>query len=241
MRPIAVVFLAWLAGCAAGNSQIATCQAEKDQLLATIRTQREANRDLNAQVASLEARLDQAEKVLAQKEGAPRFSKASAQPPAAEKAATLAWRMPEAEAGNSPAPRGRANGGDSQLRELARRDGRVKYDAQTGTARVDLPLAFRDQSATLTAEDKLRLDEAARLLRSNEARELQIVVFAKEKEHAQAVADYLDRHGIARERLVVSDERVPDGDQGGSRVALGLLPPESAMASGSPSTGAKRR
>src|SRR3954464_1378312 len=62
------------AGCALRNSQLTACQAEKDQLLTTIRTQRDTSRALQTQVASLESRLDQAEKELARKGTGTRLS-----------------------------------------------------------------------------------------------------------------------------------------------------------------------
>ena len=46
-----------------------SCQKDKEQLLATISQQREANRAMHEQVASLEARLDEAEKELARAAG----------------------------------------------------------------------------------------------------------------------------------------------------------------------------
>src|SRR5690242_9901472 len=53
------------AGCTLRNSQVTACQTQKEQLLTTIRTQRDTTRSLQNQVASLESRLDQAEKELA--------------------------------------------------------------------------------------------------------------------------------------------------------------------------------
>lgn len=64
--PAAVLWLVVTAGCAGGpNAQLTSCQQDKEQLLATIREQRDANRALRDQVASLETRLDQSEKELA--------------------------------------------------------------------------------------------------------------------------------------------------------------------------------
>src|SRR5262245_63651921 len=68
MRYITFLFagvLVSFAGCTLRNSQVTACQAEKEQLLTTIRTQRDTTRSLHTQVASLESRLDQAEKELA--------------------------------------------------------------------------------------------------------------------------------------------------------------------------------
>jgi septal ring factor EnvC (AmiA/AmiB activator) len=60
-RAILLACAGVVAGCAGQNGQLTTCQAEKEQLLTTIRGQRETTRALTEQVASLETRLDQAE------------------------------------------------------------------------------------------------------------------------------------------------------------------------------------
>jgi outer membrane protein OmpA-like peptidoglycan-associated protein len=259
MRPIfflavAISTVTALLGCAGGNSQLATCQAEKEQLLSTIRGQRESTRALESQVASLESRLDQSEKELARGGSGTRISSRPAEsiapshvaPPAAttlpvpskpapRASDSLPWRAPSGKT-DSAAPTGektRTSGTGSaaagaSLLFLSRRDRRVQYDAQARAARIDLPIAFSEQSASLTGEDKRQLDELARLLKSDEARELRVMVagsaagrpsttavkaegedrFASSRQlgtaRAQAVADYLDRHGIAGERLAIS-------------------------------------
>src|SRR5947208_1608227 len=110
--------IASLAGCTLRNSQVTACQAEKDQLLTTIRTQRDSTRSLQTQVASLESRLDQAEKELARAgtgtrlssvpSGAgdpPRSLPASvpAQPPVRSEG--LPWRSPSSKTEQDPPPR----------------------------------------------------------------------------------------------------------------------------------------
>lgn len=227
MRPTTLIVVAILSGCAGANSQVATCQAEKEQLLATIRTQRDANRSLTDQVASLESRLDQAEKTLARSGSAPRLSKASSASPQIGQATNLSWRNPEAAppvASSSAPTSARAN-----LQKLAAHDARVKLDPQANSAQLELPLRFRDQSATLTAEDKVHLDETARLLKVDEARDLQIVIAGSQAARAHAVADYLDRHGIARERLIVSSDSLRPS--AASQVQLQLQPASVATVS----------
>jgi septal ring factor EnvC (AmiA/AmiB activator) len=80
-----------LAGCAVSgpNEQLLSCQQDKEQLLATIRQQRDANRQMHEQVASLEARLDQAEKQLAQ---GPSGTRVSTRP---VETTPLPWRSPQ--------------------------------------------------------------------------------------------------------------------------------------------------
>jgi hypothetical protein len=82
-----------LGGCAGSKSKLATCQQDKEQLLATIREQRESNRALQEQVASLETRLDQAEKTLALGSGGTRLSSRPPSP-AGPKPEPLPWRLP---------------------------------------------------------------------------------------------------------------------------------------------------
>lgn len=216
MRPIAVIFSLAVCGCAGSNGQLTTCQAEKEQLLTTIRTQRDDNRVLSDKVVSLESRLDQAEKQIAQGRPAARLSQAPEKsPPTTARAASLPWRAPDAATSESSASKATNPGVNARakLQQLAHQDGRVKLDARRGTGRIELPLAFRDQSASLTAEDKVQLDQVAQLLKSDDARNLDIVVADDHPARAQAVADYLDRHGIARQRLLIGNDRTTKGSE----------------------------
>ena len=254
MRMIIVLLvpLAAATGCTGAGSQLATCQAEKEQLLATIRGQRETTRSLEQQVASLENRLDQSEKELARRPTDIRVSSRPAEPVSAPVAPlapptkatqrpsdSLPWRAPTS-TGEQKQPGAekphtsskQPTAGAATLLALARKDQRVRYDADSQAAKIELPVAFSELSATLTGEDKKQLDEVARLLKSAEARDLRIMVagrsagrlptadakadgerFASARQlgtaRAQAVADYLDRHGIAQERLAVSATGVP--------------------------------
>src|SRR5438552_3245744 len=86
------------AGCSTHSAQLTTCQAEKEQLLTTIRGQRDATRTLHEQVVSLETRLDQAEKELARAGTGTRISSRPSEPPPAlpspTKSDALPWRSP---------------------------------------------------------------------------------------------------------------------------------------------------
>src|SRR6476620_3089457 len=134
-------FLVSLGGCTLRNSQLTTCQAEKEQLLTTIRTQRDTSRTLQTQVASLESRLDQAEKELARSSTGTRLSSVPsgasdpprsipvsvpAQPPIRSEG--LPWRSPGSKTEQDPPPRDLRRGGinsgsqDASLLALARRD-----------------------------------------------------------------------------------------------------------------------
>ncbi len=244
-----------LAGCSGTNRQLATCQADKDQLLGTIRNQRDTTRALNQQVASLEMRLDQAEKVLARgetgtrlssrpPEGGPRAPEPAGrlmQPPAPTplKSDSLPWRSPASKPEPAAAPEAKTRAsnakpsGTASLVSLARRDSRLQYDAKAQAARVDLPIAFDEKSATLTAADKLKLDELAKLLKADDARELRVVVAGqgassageKDTARAQAVADYLDSHGIAGSRLAVTRASAPAVGKSGSTDSMASKSP----------------
>jgi outer membrane protein OmpA-like peptidoglycan-associated protein len=216
-------------GCSGPNAQLTACQQDKDQLLATIREQRDSNRVMHEQVASLESRLDQSEKELARL-GQP-GTRLSSRPVEESK---LPWRGGGAKAeggqpreGEAPAEPGVgskvAGQKSNALAALAARDQRLKLDAKSGVARLDLDVPFEGETANLTADARRRLDEVAKLLKAREAKDLRVLVsgyaegrppksgenaFTSARQlgaaRAQAVADYLDRHGIAEERLGVS-------------------------------------
>ncbi len=251
-----------LGGCTLRNSQVTACQAEKAQLLTTIRTQRDTTRSLQNQVASLESRLDQSEKELARAGTGARLSSVptgAGDPPRSAPSPTpapstirsegLPWRSPGSKTEQDPPPRDNRRGGingsgGTSLLALARRDRRVEYDASAHAAKINVPLAFEDKSATISAEGKRQLDDLARLLKSDDARELRVMVagyaagkppaagandgderFTSARQlgtaRAQAVADYLDRHGIAQERLAVSGSGTrSDGASSGVQVYL---------------------
>src|SRR5437762_2441611 len=223
---LAVVSVSF-AGCTLRNAQVTACQAEKDQLLTTIRTQRDTTRSLQTQVASLESRLDQAEKELARTStgtrlssvpsgsgdpprsmpvSAPSASSAPAQPPIRSEG--LPWRSPASKTEQDPPPRDLRRGGinsgsaDASLLALARRDRRVQYNAEAHAARLDVPVSFEDKSATLTAEGKRQLDDLARLLKSDDARELRVMVagFAAGKPPAAGSKDGDERFADRKSR-----------------------------------------
>jgi outer membrane protein OmpA-like peptidoglycan-associated protein len=228
-------------GCSTPSGQLSQCQSEKEQLLATIREQRDANRQMHDRLASLESRLDESEKELARdnrpgtrlsstkSNGAVGSAARGVPKPAAD--ANLAWK--------SPSPSAKS----SSLAALAAKDNRLAIDRTSGVARLNLPIAFADNSAALSAEAKRQLDDVAKLLKSKDAAELKILVsgfaegrppksgegaFGTARElaaaRAQAVADYLDRHGIAEERLAVTGagSRVAAEGQSGQAAASGV-------------------
>jgi len=230
-------------GCTTGSSQLATCRAEKEQLLTTIRSQRDTARAANEKLASVESRLDQAEKELARSGGS--GTRLSSVPPRPTDSATpvktnaLPWRSPveKTNSPSQPAKDGPRIGPSSSslaprgsLPALAKRDSRVRFDATARAAEIDTQVQFEEKSATISAAGKRQLDEVARLLRSDEARDLPIVVAAPDAARAKAVADYLDRHGIPEERLAVSTAARPTKAATSAGVQVYVLDSEATIA-----------
>lgn len=237
---LALIFCG-LAGCSGPGAQVRQCQEDKEQLLATIREQRDSNRSLKTQVASLETRLDQSEKELASLgRGGTRLS---ARPPVEK--APLPWRAPAGSSTSQPKTEsaGKPSNKTSSYRpatvslaSLAQEDANLQFDAQSGLARLNGEIAFEEHSAELSAEARRQLDDVADWLKSDEADKLRVLVsghasgrppkagegkFSSARElgaaRAQAVADYLDRHGIAEERLGVTGVGSRTADNGSPR------------------------
>src|SRR4030095_13445122 len=111
----ALVLAALALGCAGPGSQLTQCQSDKEQLLATIREQRDANRQMHDRLASLESRLDESEKELArQSKAGTRLS--SSIPAGPAPGAGLAWKSPN------------TSSSSSSLTALAATDNRVALD-----------------------------------------------------------------------------------------------------------------
>jgi outer membrane protein OmpA-like peptidoglycan-associated protein len=213
------VLLVVLTGCSTPQAQLSLVEQDKQQLLATIKDQRETIRSLRADGASKETRLAEAEKELARLPGGTRISTRPADSPPV-KSEPLPWRSPPAKAG---APAGTKTGATAR--------------------RLDAQIAFAEGQAVLSGDAKRQLDGIASLLKQDEHRDLRVMVagyaegrpasaVAEDREkytssrqlaaaRAQAVADYLDRHGIAQERLGVSGlgSRGPIGGSGTDRLA----------------------
>ena len=146
-------------------------------------------------------------------------------------AAKLPWRAPAAVPSKSkpsttppkePENTGNATKASFQgtptLRSLAQRDSRLQYDAATDTARYQADISFEENGAGLTAEARKRLDDLATWLQAEQTKDLHVLVSgqftiaktvktASDQQlaaaRADSVADYLVRHGIAKDRLAV--------------------------------------
>jgi outer membrane protein OmpA-like peptidoglycan-associated protein len=260
--------LSLLAGCSTPSSQLNSCQADKDQLLATIREQRDAIRTKDERLAVLEKNLGEAEKELARGGSGTRISSrpaaiSSPAKPATTPAPELPWRAPSASGKSSPAAspsqsRSGNRGGSPgvSLASLAARDEQLSYDEATNTARLEVAIPFAENSAALTAESRRQLDEVARSLKARERAGLKVLVsgYASGRPprgagsgeeryttarqlaaaRAQAVADYLDSHGIAEERLAIVGGGTPAGASAGdgtnaSGVEIVLAEPDAPL------------
>jgi outer membrane protein OmpA-like peptidoglycan-associated protein len=152
--------------------------------------------------------------------------------------------------------------GASRLKALADRDRRLQYDPGNHAAKIDVPLSFDDKGGALSAASKRQLDELARLLKSEDARELRVMIagsagsrlkttgdasFGSARQwstaRAQAVADYLDRHGIAQERLAVTGTGSRTGassDSGDGGVEIYLMDETATVVGWSANKAARR-
>ena len=228
-------------GCSGPAAQLTQCQGEKDQLLATIRTLRDENRSLEDRLAVKEQRLDESEKEHARL-NRPGVRLSSREPSRPTEESNLPWRgaspKSKVESRKSEVAIGRSATSDlrppsGSLANLAARDKRLTLDAQSGVAGLNVPISFDDNSAALSGPAKRQLDEVAKLLKSKDAAELKVLVsgFAEGRPpksgenaftsarqlasaRAQAVADYLDRHGIAEQRLAVTSAGSPTAPSG---------------------------
>jgi len=223
-----------LCGCTSPNAQVQRVQGEKQELLATIRQQRDANRNLQTQLASLEQRLDQAETQLAG--GTPRTlaSRTSLAPRPGSVSTALAPKpKPEGKSAESALP-WRPHRVATQppaslpaIAQLSRQDDRIEVDAETGAGVWAQGITFEQNSSVLTPESRQQLAELAKLLQRSPASKFRVLVATSAERsgsrtreaaaksgrqlatsRAQSVADYLDRHGIAEDRLAISSTGV---------------------------------
>ncbi|MFN0020434.1 MAG: OmpA family protein [Pirellulaceae bacterium] len=286
----ASVALLLAAGCAGPSAQVSQIQSEKEELISTLKAQKDEKEALERRAASLEQRLDQSEKEIVRLTGRksnwdegtrvgqapPAAGKKSspAQPdlqPAAEK---LPWRGPKAKPSTTPpkeptkleSPSRTSSKVTPTLRSLAQRDSRLQYDAATDTARYELNVPFEENGAGLTGEGRKRLDDLASWLKAEQTKELRVLVsgsstgmrkpkagddkprYANDRQlgaaRAGAVADYLDRHGITADRLVVVGTGGPSialEETSGSPVQIHLAEPTAPVLGLVPKQPALRR
>jgi outer membrane protein OmpA-like peptidoglycan-associated protein len=199
---VALAICLGLIGCAGPNAQVRRVEGEKDELKAALRIQRDQNRAMQTQVAALEQKLDEAETQLAG--GKPRTlsqnapsstvstnlaanTRARPKPQAAEE--SLPWRPHR---GATP-----ANTVLPAIAQLARQDERIVVDPETGAGVWNAGVTFEPNKAALTPQGRQQLQDLAKVLHKSPA-----------TSRAQSVADYLDGHGIAEDRLAIASTGV---------------------------------
>lgn len=137
----------------------------------------------------------------------------------------------------------------SELAQLARLDRRLQYDPQSGMAKFKASVAFEGNQTALTESSRHQLNELSQFLKNGDKNNLRIMVVGKPNgaegtktkarelglARAQAVADYLDRHGIASDRLAVTGVGMgkavsPDAAALESPVEIFLVEPGASIA-----------
>ncbi len=221
-----------LIGCASPNAQVRRIEGEKDELKAALRMQRDQNRAMQTQVAALEKKLDEAETILAG--GKPRtLSQNSPSSTVSTNLAANTRARPKPQAAEEPLPwrphRGAtpANTALPAIAQLARQDERIVVDPETGAGVWNAGVTFEPNKAALTPEGRQQLQDLAKVLQKSPANKFRVLVATSAERtgsrsreaaaksgrqlatsRAQSVADYLDGHGIAEDRLAIASTGV---------------------------------
>jgi outer membrane protein OmpA-like peptidoglycan-associated protein len=230
-----LAILVCLSGCASPNAQVRRVEDEKDQLKAALRIQRDQNRAMHTQVAALEQKLDEAETLIAG--GKPRtLSQNSQQQPSATVSTNLAANTrarPKPQPAEESLPwRPHRNSAPVNtvlpaIAQLARQDERIVVDPETGAGVWDPGVTFEPNKAALTPEGRQQLQDLAKVLHKSPASKFRVLVATSAERtgsrsreaaaksgrqlatsRAQSVADYLDGHGIAEDRLAIASTGV---------------------------------
>lgn len=230
-----LAILLCLSGCASPNAQVRRVEDEKDQLKAALRIQRDQNRAMHTQVAALEQKLDEAETLIAG--GKPRtLSRNSQQQPSATVSTNLAANTrarPKPQPAEESLPwRPHRNAAPVNtvlpaIAQLARQDERIVVDPETGAGVWEPGVTFEPNKAALTPEGRQQLQDLAKVLHKSPASKFRVLVATSAERtgsrsreaaaksgrqlatsRAQSVADYLDGHGIAEDRLAIASTGV---------------------------------
>lgn len=273
---VAFFVLASAGGCSlfgtSGNSQVTKCQQEKEQLLGSLRVQRDQLASLRTQNEKLASRLDEAEKELARGPATRRFAGwdssrnfelAKGPAPSTKSSAdgnpappeTTATAPPTSVVESSKLPwkpyrPGVEDKNDWKL--LTQQHRWLKYDEAAGGLIVDAPVEFESDGVTLTRASKETLDELSRLLKEGAGKELRIVVASQAPgnatnprqtaaQRAGNVADYLDRHGIASDRLAVAAAAPARGEETARALTIHLLDRDAPLVGLAPKSETQRR
>lgn len=147
--------------------------------------------------------------------------------------------------------------GDAKWKQLTQQHAWLKQDATAGGLIVDAPVEFIGDGTTLSPASKETLDKLSKLLREGPGKELRIVVAGQTgkrsdsklanprqvaTQRAAAVADYLDSHGIAGERLAVTAASPASDETASPRpLQIHLLEPDIPVVGLAPSGLPQRR
>ncbi len=190
--------LALLAGgCAA--QKLGKVVAEKEQLLANVQEQKQANELLAEQLQTASERLAEAERDLALAD--------AGRSPRSTNTNTVARSKSRTE---SPAKKP-ASSSSLSLEQLARQESLLQYDSRQRAARLGIEVEF-DNENRLTMDSRRELGKAAELLTSAGASRYGARIRGLEAKagdsqaltRANAVADYLRLRGVSNDRLAAS-------------------------------------
>lgn len=227
-----------VAGCASPVEQVRRVQDEKEQLLAQLRMERDHIRALESQVASLEQRAGDAETQLAggrprtlsqRNPASPASPTNTVTTPLAANTRAVKPQMPAEEPLAWRSHRGATpvNTALPSVVQLSRLDERVVVDSETGAGVWSPGVTFEPNSAALTPAGRQQLQDLAKVLHKQPGSKFRILVATSAERtgsrsreaitksgrnlatsRAQSVADYLDGHGIAEDRLAISSTGV---------------------------------
>jgi len=206
-----------LLGCAS-RTQIATINAEKEQLKAVVESEKRLNEDLAARLQSASQKAAEAERELALREGGGKTARSSSS-------------LVNTEVKSKGAP--------GSLEQWAKGESLLKYDSRHRSARVQVKVEFSDDDR-LTFDARRELDKVADLLSSQSGSRCSAKVHgieatagdARALTRANAAADYLRRRGIAADRVAVAtrsssslvDEEGRKVGAAGSSIEIELVP-----------------
>jgi outer membrane protein OmpA-like peptidoglycan-associated protein len=130
----------------------------------------------------------------------------------------------------------------------------LRFDQASQSVVVSTPLKFKPDGRTLSDDAKAKLDELAKLLKSGEGKSLRVMVADESARTAgnsggvqlsgtpaHAIAEHLDRSGIASERLGMAAVPSEGNSDGTPRLSLYILPGETPVVGWTPPTDKVRR
>jgi outer membrane protein OmpA-like peptidoglycan-associated protein len=129
----------------------------------------------------------------------------------------------------------------------------LRFDQASQSVVVNAPLKFKADGRTLADDSKKTLDELAALLKSGDGKSLRVMVADESARTgtsgavqlsgtpAHAIAEHLDRSGIASERLGMAAVPSEGNTDGSPRLSLYILPGETPIIGWTPPADKVRR